>query len=161
MGALVTRRQLPLETDGPERPQPGFVWSTQVFFDELDAMGMLHNARYLVLVERASSAFFESKGWRWQHDPARNPDQHYAVREQSVRYLEPILSPGEVAIELWVERLGHTSATYGFAIRSADGAHLFATIRRVHIKLDPISGRPTPWTPVLREQLSALLRPAD
>lgn len=136
-----------------------FVFRTRVFFDELDAMGMLHNSRYALLAERANSAFFEANGWRWETDPRMNPDQFYVVREQWVRYVEPVRSPGEVAVAMWVARLGRTSATYGFAIRSVDGALLHAELRRAQIKLDPRTLRPAEWTPQLRAQLETLLRP--
>ena len=138
---------------------PGFVWHTSVFFDDLDAMGMLHNAAYLVLVERATSAFFEAHGWRWESDPARNPDQHYVVREQTVRYFEPIRGPGEVVVEMWVSRLGRTSASFGFEVRSSGRVH--AVVERVHVKLDPESLRPAPWTDRLRDQLAVVVRPSS
>lgn len=138
--------------------QPGFIWRSRVFFDDLDAMGMLHNSRYLVLAERANSAFFEANGWRWEADPRLNPDQFYVVREQRVRYLEPIHGPGEVAVQMWVAGLGQTSATYAFEVRSGDSAQVRAEIRRVQVKLDPVTLRPAPWTPALRGQLQSLLR---
>jgi acyl-CoA thioester hydrolase len=141
--------------EGPARS--GFVWGTRVFFDELDAMGMLHNARYLVLIERVSSAFFEANGWQWEPEVALNPDQHYVVREQSVRYLEPVLGPSDLVVEMWVDALGQTSVSLGFEIRSADGAPVHARAQRVHVKLDPVSLRPTPWTQALRAQLATLL----
>ena len=100
-------------------------------------MGMLHNARYLVLAERASSAFFEASGWRWERDVGLNPDQHYVVRERAVQYLEPVTGPCDIVVEMWVDRLGETSAAYGFEVRSADGARVHARLQRVHVKLDP------------------------
>ncbi|MGH3302050.1 MAG: acyl-CoA thioesterase [Streptosporangiaceae bacterium] len=142
-------------------PGAGFSWPARVFFDDLDAMGMLHNARYLVLLERASSAFFEARGWRWERDPALNPDQHYVVREQTIRYLDPIPGPGEVTVEMRVARLGETSVTLAFEVRSADGRRVHATAERVHVKLDPVTFRPVPWTPRLRAQLAALAGPAS
>ncbi|MGH9104597.1 MAG: acyl-CoA thioesterase [Acidimicrobiales bacterium] len=138
--------------------QPGFVWQTSVFFDDLDAMGMLHNAAYLVLVERATSAFFETHGWHWEKDPAQNPDQYYVVREQSVRYLEPIVGPGDVEVELWVRRLGRTSAAFGFEVRSS--GRVRAVAERVHVKLDPLSLKPAAWTATLRSHLATLVQPA-
>lgn len=141
----------------PERA--GFVFTARVFFDDLDAMGMLHNSRYALLAERANSAFFEANGWRWEADPADNPDQFYVVREQSIRYLEPVRGPGEVAVEMWVATLGQSSATYAFDIRSTDGHRHHGHVRRVQIKLEPQTLRPTPWTPRLRTQLETLLRP--
>lgn len=145
--------------DGKPEALPGFVWQAQVHFDELDTMGMLHNSRYLVLLERASSAFFEAGGWRWERDPALNPDQHYVVREQTIRYLEPVLGPGPVAVEMWVARLGQTSVTFAFRVRSPDGRKVHATAERVHIKLDPGTFRPARWTPRLRGLLTGLARP--
>lgn len=141
--------------------QPGFQWHTSVFFDDLDAMGLLHNAAYFLLIERASSAFFEAGGWRFEPDPARNPDQHYVVREQSARYLEPILGPGPVLVTMWLTTLGSTSATFGFEISSPRRDRVHALAERVHVKLDPLSLRPAPWTDRLREQLAGLLRPAS
>jgi acyl-CoA thioester hydrolase len=130
-----------------------------VFFDDLDAMGMLHNSRYTLLAERANSAFFEANGWRWEVDPTLNPDQFYVVREQWVRYVEPVRGPGEVTVAMWVATLGRTSATYAFEIRSADRARLHAQVRRVQIKLDPQTLRPAEWTPRLRAQLETLVSP--
>ncbi len=147
--------------DGQRPPGAGFSWPARVFFDDLDAMGMLHNARYLVLLERASSAFFEAGGWRWERDPALNPDQHYVVREQRIRYLDPVPGPGAVAVEMRVARLGETSVTFAFEVRSADGRRVHATAERVHVKLDPVTFRPVPWTPALRAQLTALAWPAS
>ncbi len=137
----------------------GFMFTSHVFFDDLDAMGMLHNSRYTLLAERANSAFFEANGWRWEADPARNPDQFYVVREQWVRYLEPVRGPGDISVEMWVAALGQSSATYAFRVRSADATRVHANLRRVQVKLDPRTLRPAPWTPKLRAQLETLLRP--
>lgn len=147
-----------LATPGAVTP-PGFIWSSRVFFDDLDAMGMLHNSRYLLLAERANSAFFEANGWRWEADPRLNPDQFYVVREQWARYLKPVHGPGDVAVEMWIARLGQSSATYAFRVRSRDGAQVHADIGRVQVKLDPVTLRPAPWTPALRDQLQSLVRP--
>lgn len=153
-GSALSRREIA----GPLLAKD-FVFVASVFFDDLDAMGMLHNSRYALLAERANSAFFEASGWRWERDPALNPDQFYVVREQWVRYVEPVRGPGEVAVAMWVATLGRTSATYAFEIRSTDGARLHAEVRRVQIKLDPQTLRPAEWTPRLRAQLEILIRP--
>jgi acyl-CoA thioesterase FadM len=51
-------------TDAAPAPAPRsrFVHPSPVHFDELDAMAMLHNARYAVHVERATSALFAHLG---------------------------------------------------------------------------------------------------
>lgn len=139
---------------------PGFQWQTRVFFDDLDAMRMLHNARYVTLLERATSAFFEASGWSWEGDPALNPDQHYVVSEQAVRYRAPVRAPGELTVVLWVARLGEASVTFGFEICSPGGL-IHAIAERRHVKLDPVTLRPVPWTPRLHSQLRSLVRPAS
>jgi acyl-CoA thioester hydrolase len=146
---------------GPASQTPSFVWGTPVFFDELDAMGMLHNSRYALLLERTSSAFFESNGWRWDLDPAKNPDAHHVVVEQSIRYLTPIRGTTEVAVDMWVERLGRTSAAYGFEVRSVDSTVTHARAQRITVKLDPVTFQPVEWTPRLRRCLASLVRDGD
>src|SRR5687768_15399103 len=42
----------------------------QVYFDDLDAMGLLHNSRYALLVERAIGAYWGRLGWA--SDPVRS-----------------------------------------------------------------------------------------
>ncbi len=36
-----------------------FTYQTEVFFDELDGLGMLHHTRYLLHLERAQQKFFQ------------------------------------------------------------------------------------------------------
>lgn len=141
--------------------QPRFTWQTRVHFDELDALGMLHNARYPLLLERASSAFFEANGWQWERDPALNPDAHHVVREQAVRYLAPVFGTSDLAVEMWTERLGDTSAALAFEVRSVDGTVVHARAQRVIVKLDPATYLPSAWTPRLRACLGSLLRSAE
>lgn len=132
----------------------------RVFFDELDPMGMFHNVRYALLLERASSAFFKSNGWQWECDPARNPDAHHVVVEQGIRYLTPTRGTVDVQVDMWLERLGQTSATYAFEVRSAGLTVVHARARRVTVKLDPVTFQPAAWAPWLRRCLAGLLRNA-
>jgi acyl-CoA thioester hydrolase len=127
-----------------------------VFFDDLDPMGMLHNSRYLVLIERAESSFHWAQGRRWETDVRLNPDQFYAVREQTIRYLLPVRGNVEVAVHMWLDAVGRTSATFGFEIRSSAGLH--ATATRIIVKLDPQTYRPAEWTAHMRESLATLVR---
>jgi acyl-CoA thioester hydrolase len=135
---------------------PRFTYITTVHFDELDAMRMLHNARYPALVERAVSAWFAATGNRWHLDPADNPDQFHVVRDLHVEYLNPFLGPGTMRIDIWVENLGNTSCAYGFICSSEDGNVAFARGERTVVKIDPASHRPAPWTDSFRAQQSAL-----
>lgn len=135
-------------------PDTAFVWSAPVYFDDLDAMGMLHNAHYAVLVDRVISAYFESCGLSWEPQAALNPDQHWAVRHQSLEYLTPVRGVGAVEIALWLSAIGRTSATYSAEFRSQDVVH--ARTQRTVVKLDIDTGLPSPWSPRTRGQLTAI-----
>ncbi|GAA0915759.1 thioesterase family protein [Nonomuraea longicatena] len=130
----------------------------QVHFDDLDAMGLLHNSRYALLVERAISAFWHRLGWT--PDPAGSAfkDVFLAVREFKVTYHVPIAGAGEQQVHFWVERMGRTSGVYGFRVLSADRTVVHADGYRVNVNLDPATLRPTPFSEELRTAAEPLLR---
>lgn len=78
-----------------------FVWTTTVFFDELDPLGFLHNSRYAVLIQRAEGSFNRSCGRKWESDLSLNPDQFYVVKEQSFRFMMPVEGPCDLSIHMW------------------------------------------------------------
>ena len=59
-----------------------------VYFDDLDAFYILHNARYLVLFERTLGAFWQSVGMG-SFEPASAGDHCHLVRANTVEYLRP------------------------------------------------------------------------
>lgn len=136
----------------------GFVHMARVHFDELDAMHMLHNARFFIHMERTASEFFRDLGRRWERNVADNPDQFSVVRAQRIDYRRPFLSTGELRVEMWVANLGRTSCTLGFEFASADGATVYARGERTVVKLDPTSLRPAPWTDRFHEAVAVLVR---
>ena len=72
---------------------------------------------------------------------------------------EPAVVPyGDVDVHFWLDRMGTSSAEYGFRVLSTDGATVFAEGRRVNIRVDPATMRPTPWTAPGRATGAALLR---
>lgn len=131
-----------------------YTYDSAVFFDELDLNGTLHNARYALHVERAQSALFEERGLAWSSYEARDADLHYVVRELHVELLRPFTAPGVLPVTLWGERIGRTSATYGF--RCGPEPAPYAVGHRVVVKLDRGTGRPAPWSDAYREAFVAL-----
>ncbi|MEU3507131.1 thioesterase family protein [Streptomyces longwoodensis] len=132
-----------------------------VHFDDLDALGLLHNARYPLLVERAWTELWQQHGVRFEGDWAAAGDACNAVKELRVTYEAPVTRPGTYAVHLWLDRLGTTGLTYGFRLCSADGATTYARGTRVLVRLDPHTLRPAPWSDTLRSAGRELLRPAD
>jgi acyl-CoA thioester hydrolase len=132
----------------------------QVHFDDLDAMGLLHNSRYALLVERAISAYWQRLGWAPDLAGSAFKDVFLAVREFKVTYHVPIAGPGEPLVHFWIERMGRTSGVYGFRVLSADRAVVHAEGYRVNVNLDPATLRPAPFSDELRTAAEPLLRRA-
>jgi acyl-CoA thioester hydrolase len=130
-----------------------------VYFDDLDAMGVLHNARYALLLERAMVAFWTRHGHSFAAGRPTTPDAFNVVKEFSISYHAPIRTTGEFALHFWTERVGDSSGVYGFRVLSGDGSTVYAQGRRVVIKLDPVTLRPAAWTPESRAIAESLLRP--
>lgn len=128
----------------------------QVYFHDLDALGMVHHAYYAILLERAWWPFWADRGYS-----PRSPDALQVIREMTVSYYFPITEVGEVSVELWVNRVGKTSADFRFAIRSADKTVLHAEGKRVSVRLDAKTHRPAPWGDEARRDMTALIRPSD
>ncbi|GAA0409676.1 hotdog domain-containing protein [Micromonospora gifhornensis] len=144
----------------PTAVEYGHVEHAMVHFDDLDAMGILHNARYALLLERALTAYWSANGVALQNGRATTPDVFHAVREFAISFRAPITGTGPVGVHFWLEHLGTSSAVYGFRFHSLDGTTVYAEGRRAVVRLDPATLRPAPWTDLARGIAGALLRPA-
>jgi acyl-CoA thioester hydrolase len=131
--------------------------TVQIHFDDLDAMGLLHNSRYALLVERAVSAFWAEQGWNFDPELSRFKDVYMAVREFKITYNAPIMGAGEVGVEFWMDRMGRTSGVYGFRVLSADRSTVHAEGYRVNVNLDRTTFRPAPFSPEIRAAARPLL----
>ena len=136
----------------------GFIHTAPVHFDELDAMRMLHNARFFVHMERAASAFYRSLGARWALDVEDNPDQFHVVKAQEIEYLVPFMGTGELRVEMRVEKIGRTSCRLAFRFTSPDAVVTYARGARTIVKLNPATLRPIVWTDRFRNALEGLAR---
>jgi acyl-CoA thioester hydrolase len=148
---LTTVTQPPAVAFGAVVPMP-------IHFDDLDAMRVLHNSRYAVLVERAVVLWWAERGVSFAGGRPTTPDAFNVVREYSITFHRPVTGTGEVAVHFWLDRLGTTSADYGFQVASLDGETVFAEGRRVNIRVDPATMRPAPWTEDGRAIAATLLR---
>ena len=137
----------------------GHVEELVVHFDDLDAMGLLHNARYAVLLERALSLYWHRHGFDYAGGRPSHPDVHNAVVEFAITYRVPVRGTGPVGMHFWLEQVGESSATYRFRLLSPDGSVIHAEGRRVIIKLDPATLRPSPWLPESRAVFELLDQP--
>jgi acyl-CoA thioester hydrolase len=132
-------------------------WTAQfgIYFDDLDLNGHLHNARLVVLIERAQTALFEQLGGAWSHAAERHEDLRYVVRELHLEFLAPVSAPGRLDIALQALRIGRTSAIYGFSVRFPGTGVDVASGHRAIVKVDG-DGRPAGWSPWYREVFASL-----
>lgn len=147
---------------------PLYVHRSTVWFDELDMVGVLHNARYAIHVERAMTAWFHTL------TGLDSSDSLSVVRQYDIEFIRPFTQErGELVVEIRLERRGTTSAVFGFrclsypesspdscANSSAEpgfsggdsvGEHgpevLHARGTRAIVKVSPGSLRPAAWSP--------------
>jgi acyl-CoA thioester hydrolase len=141
-------------------PMNGVTETVEVHFEDLDAQGVVHNARYVLLLERALAAYWSRNGYPWDPSAPHFMDAFFVVKDFSITYHAPITRPGPVSVRFWIDRLGTTSAVYGFRVVSQDQAITFADGRRVHVRLDPATLRPAVIGPELRAACEPLLTSA-
>lgn len=129
-----------------------------VYFDDLDAFQILHNARYVLLIERTIGSFWKHLGWHGVLGDPSAPDQSHLVRANHISYERPVTGVGEVRVRIWVEKLGTSSLTFGFRVLPLDQDLDYATGSRVLVRVDPETRKPVPWTDRIREQLAPYRR---
>jgi acyl-CoA thioester hydrolase len=128
--------------------KPLYVLRSTVWFDELDMLGVLHNARYAIHVERAMTAFYHSLPGL---DAA---DDNVVVKQYEIEFLRPFTQEGgELIVEIGLGRLGNTSAVYTFRCLSEaeDGTEIeHARGSRTIVKVTRRDLRPAAWSDHLR-----------
>jgi acyl-CoA thioester hydrolase len=130
----------------PDRPGSKLSYShrSTVWFDELDMVGVLHNARYAIHVERAMTVWFHALP---DIEPA---DGFIVVKQYTIEFMRPFTTErGELIVEFGLDRLGTTSAAFSFRCVSftPDGDEIeHARGTRTIVKVTPGTLRPTPWS---------------
>ena len=131
--------------------------TVMVYFDDLDATGVVHNGRYASLLERALAGYWSRAGWPYDPGQPRFAEVLFAVREFSITYHQAITRVGTVRVRFWLDHIGTTSLVYGFQVLSGDGSVVHAEGRRVQVRLDPVMLRPATIGAELREACRQLL----
>jgi acyl-CoA thioester hydrolase len=135
-----------------------FISRQPVFWDTLDLMGIMHNAAYLLLFERARTEFWRAQGVKGYGDGGF--DWPYMVARNEINYRAPIISEQTVEVHVFVTKLGRSSVTFGHEVYSADGK-LAADGGTVLVRIDPETQRPIPWTDHFRGLVTPYLRPEE
>ena len=128
-----------------------------VYFDDLDALNILHNVRYLVFMERARGELFNLLGFRWEDDFEKNPDKFHVVAAHEIRYLAPVRGEGDVEVEIQLAHLGTSSLSLRARVQAPDRAKVYAEGVSRLVRLDPHTGRPCSWSDRFRSQIAPLV----
>jgi acyl-CoA thioester hydrolase len=126
----------------------------RVFFDDLDALNILHNVRYLLFMERARGEMFNALGFRWEDELSVNPDKFSVVAETQVQYLKPVRGEGEIAVVVYPSHIGNTSLIVQAKVQSMDSTIVYAQGHARMVRLDPKTFKPCPWSPRFREAMT-------
>ena len=117
---------------------------------DLDAFNHVNNSKYLSYLEEARL--------RWMLTlPGMGLDDDVApvVAASSLNYKRPIGWPGEVLVELFVERVGTTSLTIGHRIiDAAEGGVTYCDGNVVMVWIDRTSGRAAPLPESVRASVA-------
>jgi acyl-CoA thioester hydrolase len=131
----------------------GVLVRVPVYVDDLDGYGMLHHARYAVLLDHALSDYWTGAGL-----PLDPEVSVTAVRRLELTYHRPVTQAGTVDVRFWVAEAGRTSALYRFEVRSAGDVLNAEAVRHV-VNLDPKTFRPSPFPDDQWELARPLLAP--
>lgn len=141
----------------PPSPDKGHVEPIFIHVDDLDFMGLLHNARYAIMLERALTMYWEGVGYSFASGATRHPDTFINVAEYSIKYLRPVVGTGNIRVHFWVDHLGQSSVVYAFRVLSEKDPTVHAEGRRVHVKFDPQTLRSAPWQEATRKIYESLM----
>ena len=128
-----------------------------VYFDDLDALNILHNVRYILFIERARGELFNELGFRWQDDLAHNPDKFHVVAAHEIEYLAAVRGEGELVIELSPSHLGRSSLVIDAKVKSRHGDLVHAEGKTRIVRLDPATFKPTSWSDRFRSAFEPLV----
>ena len=125
--------------------------SMPVRWRDLDAFNHVNNSKYLSYLEEARL--------QWMLGiPGQGMDDQVApvVAAAHLNYRRPIEWPNEVAIELFVERLGNTSVSIGHRIIAASDSDVtYCDGNVVLVWIDRDSGRAAPLPDAVRDSCSS------
>ena len=121
-----------------------------VHWGELDALGHVNHARFLVWMESARMAFFETVGLHWQNQPTQGP----ILANLEVNYRAPVNYPAQICCRVGVGRIGTTSFLLEYVIEVVgESENMVADGRTIIVLYDYERGMKT----AIPDQMRAIL----
>ncbi len=155
------------ERDGPgggERPQAHFRGRTfrfplRVYYEDTDAGGIVHHARYLAFLERARSEMLWALGLDdWGEPVADEPVVRFAIAKAELVFRRPARLFDRLWIETQIRHIGAASMQAAQVILRDEEALVYARIKAAGV--DEI-GRPRRLPAHWRRLLTPFVVPAE
>ena len=107
----------------------------RVNYSEVDQMGVVYHARYLVWLDMARTEYLRQQGMSYREFEERG--YRLAVSEVSIRYRRPARYDDLVRVQCWVQEAASRRVTFGYAIEHYETDLLLATATTAMLSLDP------------------------
>lgn len=131
-----------------------FSYTFEVRLHDVDHAGVLFFARLFVHAHDAYETFMAQLGL--DLCAMISSGERLPIVHASADYFRPLRHGEQISINLEIETLGESSFTVAYAFNSAAG--LLASVRTVHVYLDPQANTSTALPPTLRRLLQPYLK---
>ena len=105
----------------------------RVNYSEVDQMGVVYHARYVVWLDVARTEHLRRAGMSYREVEARG--FRLAVGELRIRYRQAARYDDQVRVRCWVRDLGSRRVTFGYALEEVERGTLLATAETAMISL--------------------------
>ncbi|NII09148.1 thioesterase family protein [Oleiagrimonas sp. C23AA] len=128
---------------------PLFSAPIEVRWRDLDAFNHVNNSNYLTYLEEARLKWLKHVPGEWFSETAMP-----VLAASQINYRRPIEWPARIAVELYCDRLGSSSATIGHRIVGADDSDtLYSDGHVVMVWMNPSTGKPVNLPEAIRHAL--------
>ncbi len=121
-----------------------------VLWGDMDALGHVNNAVYARWLEEARIQYFE------RIKPFEPDGVGPILARQSIDFRLPVVYPDRVTVAVRVARIGTTSLTLGYEIRSAAQGAVVVQAESVIVVYDYAQGSKVPVGPALKQRIERL-----
>jgi acyl-CoA thioester hydrolase len=106
----------------------------RVNYSEIDQMGVVYHARYLVWLDVARTEHLRAT--RLSYAGLERQGLRLAVGEARIRYRQPARYDDPIRVRCWVRERASRRVTFGYAVDHADDGRLLATAETALLVLD-------------------------
>ena len=126
-----------------------------VYPRDLDHMGHMNVAGYVVMFDQATWSFWNDLGF----SPATLRDGPYgfAAVRYDVTYKRELVAGDVVTVRSWITRLGRTSVGYAHEMTNGATGDVAASAEITGVLIDRKTRRPVPWPEDVAQRLRAAI----